>query len=147
MFIQDLTSADAIPVLSATMRMAGQRQRYISHNIANLSTPDFRPVDVPVAEFRDILSDAVDRRREKHDGVRGDLDLKQTRHFRTDDAGHLNLRPSEVGDNLLFHDRNDRSLESLMQDLVENAGAYRVAADLLRSRFDLLNAAIRERIG
>ena len=58
----------------------------------------------------------------------------------------MTLRPSPTGDNLLFHDQNDRDVERIMQDLVENFMAFRTAAQFLRSRFDLISSAIRERI-
>ena len=51
-----------------------------------------------------------------------------------------------IGANLLFHDGNDRDLERTMQDLVENFMSFRLATELLRSRFELINTAIRERI-
>ena len=50
------------------------------------------------------------------------------------------------GENILFHDRNDRDLDRTMQDLVENFLTFRVANELLRSRFESINVAIRERV-
>jgi flagellar basal body rod protein FlgB len=47
---------------------------------------------------------------------------------------------------VLFHDRNNRDLERLMQGLAENTTTYRVAADLLRSRYDVLRTAISQRV-
>ena len=62
------------------------------------------------------------------------------------DRGGLVLHPEAMGANVLFHDRNDRDVERIMQELVENFMTFRFAADLLKSRFDLINTAIRERI-
>ena len=56
------------------------------------------------------------------------------------------LHPQPVGDNILFHDGNDRSVERIMQDLVENFMTYRMAAQFLRSRLDQISTAIRERV-
>jgi hypothetical protein len=58
----------------------------------------------------------------------------------------LIMHPEPTGDNILFHDGNDRSVERVMQGLVENFLAFRAAAQMLRSRIDIINTAIRERI-
>jgi len=146
MFISDLTTADAIPTLATSLRFAAQRQQFISHNIANLSTPDFRPQDVSVRGFQETLADAVDRRRARFDGVRGELPWRESREIRRNEHGLMDLKPNDRGRNILFHDRNNRDLERLMQDLVENTGYFQVSAQLLRSRFDLLGDAISERV-
>lgn len=145
MFISEITNADAMPVLRAQLRFAGRRHGLIAHNIANISTPDFRPMDVSVADFRESLGKAIDERRGRAGAARGGLDLN-SRQVEQSPSGRLELKPREAGRNILFHDRNNRSLEGLMQDLVENAGAYRVASDLMRNQTDLLRAAISERV-
>ena len=126
--IDGVTNADAIPVLERLVQFAGRRHRLIVHNIANLDTPGYRPVDLSVGDFQKQLAEAVDERR----------------------AGRkpapIELQPEPKAANILFHDGNDRDLERTMQDLVENFLTFRVANELMRSRFDLINAAIRERI-
>ncbi|RMH29029.1 MAG: hypothetical protein D6693_02510 [Planctomycetota bacterium] len=146
MMIRDLVTADALPVLAASMRFAARRQPLIAHNIANASTPEFRPIDVSPRAFQAELARAVDARRETFGGVRGELEMRSTRDFAVSSDGRLSLRPSPVGEGLLFHDQNDRDLERLMQDQVENASAFRLAATLFRSQMDLLNSAISERV-
>lgn len=146
MFITDLVTADAIPTLEASLRFAAQRQKLINYNIANISTPDFRPVDVSVRGFQETLADAVDRRRAATGGQSGELDWRETRELRRAADGGMRLVPRETGRNILFHDRNNRDLEGLLQDLVENTATHRIAADLLRSRYDLLRSAMSDRV-
>lgn len=147
MFIDQLTNADAIPALERMMQFAARRQTLIQHNIANLSTSGFQPVDVSVEAFQAQLGSAIDERRKRFGGQRGALELKNTRQVETGDGGgSLRLNPVTSGRNVLFHDRNNRDAERLMQDLVENAGQFRVASDLLKSRMDLLRSAISERV-
>jgi flagellar basal-body rod protein FlgB len=141
--IDGVTNAGAIPVLERLMQFAGQRHRLIAHNVANIDTPDFRPLDVSVEAFQEQLGEAVDRRRAA--GGKGRLPLRDTPQVSADRGG-LVLHPEAMGANVLFHDRNDRDVERIMQELVENFMTFRVAADLLKSRFDLINTAIRERI-
>ena len=145
MLIDQLTNADAIPTLEAMVQFSGQRQKLIAHDIANLDTPNFQPIDVSPIEFQKQLGEAVDRRRRKFGGNRGELQIADTREVRQTGTG-LALTPQPSGRNVLFHDRNDRDLERTMQDLVENVAAFRVASELLKSRVDLLRSAISERV-
>lgn len=146
MFINQLSNADSLPVLERMMQFAARRQTLIQHNIANISTPAFEPVDVSIAGFQNQLGDAIDRRRERFGGQRGDLELRDSRQVTTSGSGSLRLNPTGSGRNLMFHDRNNRDAERLMQDLVENATMFRVASDLLRSRMAILRTAISERV-
>lgn len=143
----DLVSDGGIDVLERSIQFASARQRIIAHNIANISTPHFRPADVSVPDFQQALAKAIDDRRATHPGVRSVTpfqpgDTKEVR-FRPD---RLDLSPRPTGEGILFHDRNDRDLEGLMRDLTENTFAHRTAIELLRARFAVLQTAIRERI-
>jgi len=147
MGITDLTNSGSIPALQATIRFASQRQKLIAHNIANLTTPDFRPKDVSVKGFQKNLAEAIERRRQTGPGAQGPLELERTREIRPlGDRGEFRIVPNEAGRNILFHDRNNRSLERQMQALVENAGAFQFAASVLQSRYAILQTAISERV-
>ncbi len=143
--IDGVTNSDAIPVLERLLQFAGQRHRLITNNIANLSTPEFRPTDLSVDRFQETLGAAIDERRARRGNSGGDFEAGTTK---ASTLGALNdaFQPRPEGENVLFHDRNDRNLESIMQDLVENYSVFRTAAELTQSRFDLINTAIRERI-
>ena len=129
--IDGVTNAQSVPVLERLIEFAGRRHRLIVNNIANFDTPGFRPVDLPVKEFREQLGEAVDGRRAE--GRRTGL-------------APVEVAPQRLAENILFHDGGDRDLERTMQDLAENFLAFRTAAELLRSRLDVINSAIRERI-
>ncbi|MDX2146082.1 MAG: flagellar basal body rod protein FlgB [Planctomycetota bacterium] len=143
--ISELANAGAMPSLELTLRFAAQRQRILAHNIANVNTPNFRPLDVSVTGFQRELREAIEQRRARSGGEQGRLELRQTQELRTDGGG-LTLNPTTPADNILFHDRNNRDLERMMQDLAENAMAFRVASDLLKSRQELLRTAISQRV-
>lgn len=146
MLIDQLINADALPTLERSLQFAARRQTIIAHNIANLSTPNFQPQDVSVKDFQRSLSEAVDQRRARFGGTHGPLELKETREVKIDTGtGGLSLMPQHPGTNVLFHDRNNRDLERQMQDMVENLTAFRVTADLLKSRMELLHSAMRDR--
>lgn len=143
--IRDVQTSGAMPALEALVRFAGQRQKLIANNIANFDTPDYRPMDVSAAGFQAQLGAAVRRRRESTGGTHGELRLERTREVEQGAGGLLRLSARTASGNVLFHDRNNRDLERTMQDLVENAGAYRVATEFLRKGFEQMRGAIAER--
>lgn len=146
MILQDVLSSGALPALEATIRFAGQRNRLIAHNIANITTPNFEQKDVDPADFQAMLARAVDGRRERNGGEHGQLELKGGRQIRVRGDGSFELVPMSPVGGVLGHDRNNRDLETLMQNLTENLAAYQVATDLMRSRMGTLGVAITQRV-
>ncbi len=151
MLIGDLTTSGAMPAAEMLLKFAGQRQKIIAHNMANIDTPNFQPKNVDPKGFQKMLGDAIDLRRKKTGGAFGVLEWKETREIRRvgrfGGAGmDFELRPTTSGGGILHHDRNDRDLERMMQEMVENATAYRVAADLLRTQRSQLRNAIAQRV-
>lgn len=140
----DLGNAGAIPALAATLQFAARRQELLAHNIANISTPEFVPVDVSVQGFQRSLGEAIERRRRSGNPESG-LELESGGEVRIGPDGALSLRAATPVPGVLAHDRNARNLEKQLQNVVENATVYRVTADLLRLRLEGLRAAISER--
>jgi flagellar basal-body rod protein FlgB len=146
-FLSDLLSGDAIPALEMTARFAAQRQDLIAHNIANLETPNFQPMDASPVAFQRMLGKAIDDRRARDGGRLEWPDSREVRHVKgTRDPYELRLTPRTPSGNILFHDRNNRDEVRLMQDLVENASVFRISTDLLRNRYAMVNNALAERI-
>lgn len=58
-----LTNSDGIPALERLMQFTAARHRVILNNIANLSTPGFRPSDVSPQAFQAQLAEALDESR------------------------------------------------------------------------------------
>jgi flagellar basal-body rod protein FlgB len=143
MFLRDVIGGGEVPVLEWTARFAARRHELLAHNIANIDTPNFRPLDVSPAAFQEVLGDAIDRRRER--GGVGRLEWRDTREIERR-GSDLELMPRTPSGNILFHDRNDRDLERMMADLSENLAVFRMATDLLRSRYGLINGALAERV-
>lgn len=140
--INQLINDEAIPLLERSMQFAARRHELIQHNIANITTPGFQPVDVSVDKFQRMLADAVQRQR---DGTDREFRLESSKEV-ADAAGRISLRPKVVGRGITYHDRSNKDLERAMQDLAENMGAYRVASEILKSRYAIINAAISQRV-
>ncbi|MFG0330964.1 MAG: flagellar basal body rod protein FlgB [Phycisphaerales bacterium] len=143
--LAEITSSHGLDVLERMVQFAGRRHELITNNIANISTPYFRPTDLDADSFRASLGDAIEKRRDRHGGARGPLDPQDTRDVEFRRHG-LAVDPRPSGANIMFHDRNDRDVERLMQNLAENTLVFRQATELLRSRYALLTSAIRERL-
>lgn len=144
--LADLSNSGATPALEAVIRFSGQRQRLIAHNIANLSTPGFIPLDVSVGGFQKALDEAIQRRREQTGGMSGPLAISETNEIKPDGRGGFSLEPTTPGQGVLFHDQSMRDPERLMQALAENTSEFRVATELLRSQRDMLRSAISQRV-
>lgn len=142
--ISGLTNSGATQTLEKLMQFSARRHEVLANNIANLSTPGFRPEDVSVTGFQQQLGEAVDRQRSSPT-ARGELQIKDSNEVQVRN-GRLTLAPQPAGENLLFHDRNDRNLERTMQDMVENFMAFRTAAQFMRREFETLRTVIRERM-
>jgi flagellar basal-body rod protein FlgB len=145
MMLNNVLSSGALPSLEMTIRFASQRNKLIGHNIANISTPNFEQKDVSPQDFQKWLSQAVSERRERTGGMHGELKNQNDRQFVQRKDGGIELNPLSSGGGVLAHDRNNRDLEQLMQDLSENLSAYQVATDLMRSQIGTLRVAITQR--
>lgn len=143
--IKGMFSYGSMPVLERMVQFTGARQQLIANNIANLSTPYFKPTDLDTGKFQAQLRDALDERLRKPNGLRRELELGSRRQVRMEGKQML-FRPEQKNENILFHDQNNRDVERTMQDLVENALAHRASVELLKGQFDLLRTAIRERV-
>ncbi len=143
--IEGLFQHGAMPTLERMVQFTGERHRLLTHNIANLSTPRYRPADLSIDAFRASLRQAIDRRRESDRPLDGELAPRDTRDVRFHETG-LEARPRQVNRNILFHDENNRDLDRTMQDLAENTLMHQMSVELLKNEFDMLKMAIRERL-
>ncbi|MDX1565788.1 MAG: hypothetical protein R3236_10295, partial [Phycisphaeraceae bacterium] len=142
--IEGLFDSGAMPVLERVVQFTSRRHDIIAHNIANADVPNFVPANVPVETFQQALGDALDRRENAGGTFGGSFRMQGRPGLRVRESG-LDLVPQRLNDNLLFHDRGNRSLEDQMKALAENAMAHNTALSMIRNQMDLLETAIRER--
>jgi flagellar basal-body rod protein FlgB len=134
-----------MPALEKMLLFSGGRQRIIANNIANIDTPNYQGMDVDPQSFQKLLGEAIDSRRNRNGGAFGALELKQNRQVQSV-GGRMVLNAETPAAGVLFQDRNQRDLEHLMQQLVENASTFRVASDLMRKSSSQLKLAIAQRV-
>ena len=121
---------------------AEARNAVLADNIANIDTSNYKTKDLPMAEFQQTLAAAI----EQSDQTGGPLELSPTRHIQVDSSGTVSFEPVETQDNILFHDRGDRSIEKEMSELAKNQMLYQVAISVLQKQNGTLAAAIAEHL-
>ena len=109
------------------------RNQVISNNIANVDTPNYKRYDV---SFESLLQSKLGQKR---------LELKATnhRHIRTrlDDLTPKIYR--ETGSSVR-QDGNNVDIDKEMAKLAENALAYDILTEQIKTKFKLLSSAINE---
>jgi flagellar basal-body rod protein FlgB len=147
--IAELANAGSVPVLAEMMRFSAQRQKLLAHNIANVDTPNFVQKDVSATSFQAALAGAVAERRARTGGEGGAMRAVSTREVQRGADGSMVLVPRAASGRggIMYHDRNNRDIERMMQDLTENGMAFRLASDLMRRQQDILRTAISQRVG
>ncbi len=132
--------------LGAAQRVAEfaeARNTVLVDNIANIDTPGYRTRDLSVDEFQKMLGAAMDGCRRSG----GPLRFRGTRNISVGPNGSLSFQPIERSDNdQLYHDGGNRSVEQEMSELAKNTLLHRVATEVMRKQFNLLQVAIRERL-
>jgi flagellar basal-body rod protein FlgB len=132
MFIERLMNQGNAPVLEQMVKFSQQRHRLLAENIVNVSTPGYRQKDLSIDRFQQLLRDRVNERRDAPIGS-----------VRFDDISAETEYPRR---NILFHDRNNRSMEQLMSDQAQNALMHNLMTELLRKQFDSVQNALKERV-
>ncbi|MGN6507203.1 MAG: hypothetical protein ACTHM6_16740 [Tepidisphaeraceae bacterium] len=128
MFIDRLINQGNMPLLEKSVKFSEARHDLLAEDIVNLSTPNYRQKDLSVDRFQQMLSEQVEHPEtpdESLDKLSSDDDLSKSQ--------------------LLFHDRNNRSVEQLMSDQAQNALMHNLMTELLRKQFSEIQEAIKER--
>ena len=132
MFIERLLNQGNAPLLEQMVKFTEARARLIGENMVNISTPNYRQKDLSVDKFQSLLRERVEQRSDAPPGSLGfsdiDVDIENPKH------------------NILFHDRNNRSIEQLTTQQAQNALMHNLMTELLRKQFDAIQSALKERV-
>jgi flagellar basal-body rod protein FlgB len=131
MFINRLLNQGSSPLLEEVVNFASQRHRLLAENIANVDTPGYRQKDLSVGRFQEMLVQRLEARDRPPGAVR------------FDDIRHAVDHPTR---GILFHDRNNRSMEQLASDLAKNGLMHNVAIELLRKQYQQMDMALKDRV-
>ena len=132
MFMDRLLNSGATPLVERMVEFTGARAEVLAENVVNASTPDYVQKDLSLPAFQQMLQ----RRREERDhsapGRVGFDDVK---------AELLNPRAG-----VLFHDRNNRSMEQLSTDQASNALRHNMYTEMLRRQYESISLALKDHV-
>lgn len=135
----NLLGAGATDALEQSIGFAAQRHRVLADDLANVDTPGFRMKDLSVPRFQQELARALEEGRRTDPGTgRIRVERRAGGSARTGNASELR--------SIVFHDGNDRNVETLVVELAKNAQHHALAVSLLRSQIRLLRAVISETV-
>jgi flagellar basal-body rod protein FlgB len=132
MFIQRLLNQDSSPLLEQMLRFTEARQRLLSEDVANASTPNYQQKDLDMDKFQGLLRRRIE-----------DRDSAPPGSVNFNDIGAEVQRPHNT---LMFHDHNNRSMENLMADNARNALFHNLIVELLRKQYAAMDMALKERV-
>ena len=130
MLIEGLMNRGNGALLEQVINFASQRHKLLLDNIANVDTPGYKQKDLSVDRFNALLGERIDDRRRTGQASFDDFDLSTEYPTR----------------GILFHDRNNRSMEQLATDLAKNAMMHNLAIELLRKQFQQMDMALKEKV-
>jgi flagellar basal-body rod protein FlgB len=133
MFIDRLLNQGDLPLVEQTIRFSAAREKLIAENVANISTPGYQQKDLSVDGFQKMLSERIEER---------DQSPRGTVQF--DDVMGEATSPRS---NILFHDRNNRSVEQLMTDGAKNALMHNTMIEILRKQINEIEMALKGQAG
>lgn len=140
-----LLQRESVPVLDAALSFAHQKHNVIMNNIANVNTPYYKRQDVAEGEFQEALSDALERRRMFHPSR---FVARDTRHVEFTHGGMV--PQAEVMPGAEFgperHDENSVVIEQEMAELAKNSLRIESLQRLLKKKYTMLKASLRDRI-
>ena len=132
MFVERLLNEGNAPLLEQMLRFTAERHRLLAENVANIDTPLYRQKDLSTEKFQAQLRERMEQRAEAPPGS-----------VAFDDTEMELENPTR---NILFHDRNNRSIEQLMSDSAKNALMHNIVVELLRKQFNSMEMALKERV-
>ena len=132
MFIERLLNQGNAPLIEQAVKFSAARQKLLAEDMANVSTPGYVQKDLSVQKFQEMLRERADAR-----------DSAPVGSTTFDDVTGELISPTS---NILFHDRNNRSVEQLMSDQAQNAMLHNMMIELLRRQFSQIQEALREKV-
>jgi len=128
-------------LLKTRMQMLGARQKVISENVANVSTPGYTPRDVDQASFAKVMERMAGERRDGPAPVR--LAQTQPGHIPAPGAGPGGAAMRKSPDSETTLDGNSVVVEEQMMKIAETRMDFETMVGLYQKSLGLLRLASR----
>jgi flagellar basal-body rod protein FlgB len=136
--IQALFQNTTIPALGESINFAQARHNVLVGNVANLDTPGYRALDLPLETFQEKLAEAIQARSEMRDAYvseawNGDLEdpWRQVR---------------ATSQSIVRHDGVNVGMEQQVLEISKNQFLHNLAITVMGSQFRLLQTMISEHL-
>lgn len=137
MFVNRLLNQGQLPLLEQMVKFTEQRAKLLGEDVTNLSTPNYQNKDLSLDRFQKLLSKEVEHRDRQSPAAAAAND---------DQFEDVETKVEHPSDNILFHDRNNRSVDQLMSDQAQNALMHNMMIELMRKQFSQIQEALREKV-
>ena len=126
--ILNTLNTGGIQALERVIGFTEARHEILANNLANIDTPGYKMKDLDVGAFQ--------------------KDLREATEARTHAATSKQTQSAQIDYNqyLLFHDGNNRSIEKQISSMTQNGMVHNVATEILRSRYQILQLAIKGKL-
>ena len=128
-------SNSTLPALEQSSLFAERRHQLLAGNVANIDTPGYQTRDVSLDDFHLALKEALSA---------GESPTMPGSSSQTVPDAMARVR--DVGEQILYHDGSDVSIEEQVTEISNNQGMYNTSIALMRSQFRTLQMAIRESV-
>lgn len=135
--IESLFNSTTLPMLEQVVQFSQRRHSLLASNIANFDTPGYQVRDLSPDRFESALRDAIQTRNEGDSASLNRVGSRRTDPFRD---------VSRAAKGVLFHDQSNGDLEYQVAELSKNQTRHNMAVAIMESQFQLLQAAISERV-
>jgi len=152
--LEQILNSNTLPLLEKMAAFSERRQEVLAGNIANIDTPSYKMRDLPVADFKQALREAV----ELQEGLgrpatQQSLSMPATLGQPRETVSQLeSLFPRQLfqaqeasPQNLTFQDANNRSIESQVMQMTKNSLMQQFAVETMMAQMNQLLTVISER--
>lgn len=140
--------------------MTEVRHKELVNNIANMDTPYYKARDINVKEFRQVLSESIDNRRESSPwhfkmGSGRDVAGRTTvepfnmKSIRSLEEGELSTGfrvLKRMDETVMRHDQNNVTPEGELARLGKNNSLHKAFVTLVKDNFNIIESALRLRM-
>jgi len=134
MTAMDLADIPLFSMLRNRMGYLSEKQRVISENVANASTPGYTPQGLKAFTFQAKLQAVAGP---------GSMAVTEPGHLQPPGAKHLNVKPVKSKDSETTMDGNSVVLEEEMMKLTDARMDYDAAVSFYQKSLDILKLATR----
>jgi flagellar basal-body rod protein FlgB len=132
MFLDRILNTGSAPLIERMVQFTGARHAVLAENIANSTTPGYQQKDLSLPAFQKALGRRIEERETSAPGAVSFDDM----------TGEVT---SPTG-GIMFHDRNSRSMETLMSDMASNALKHNMYTEMLRKQYDTVEMVLKDHV-